>query len=309
MKSDQGDRLSSNFTFFLDWVAGAQFAGLYWARDRGLYEAAGLSVTLQEWQDEGLSVFEQVAQASARGELCAGCAEDNLIVGEVSTGGPFMAFGAMLERTPLVLMSHPDRAVRSFSDLKGKRVGMHADGIRALELVLALEEVSVSEIDICEVGFDLEHLRRGRVDALQGYVMTEPIQLGALGFPVDLLPIEHPLLRPFSQVYFANREVLDRHADVLESFLTTSSAGWRAVCNNPEAAARLLADVLGDRSQEAAQRRMIERLIPLIVGHDGSWEVGAIDAAQWQQNLASYLKLGMISRPVRLDQVVFQLGL
>ncbi len=306
-KCDGACRLNNNFTFFLDWVAGAQFAGLYWALDRGLYESAGLNVTLREWDGGGRSVFEQVAQASADGELCAGCAEDNLIVGEVSKGGLFMAFGAMLQRTPLVLMSHPDRAIRSFSDLRGKRVGMHADGIRVLELVLALEKVAVNEIEIHEIGFDLDSLCQGRTDALQGYLMTEPIQLGAMGFPVDLLSLEHPLLRPFAQVYFANREVLDRHADVLESFLVASSAGWTAVCDNPEAAASLLADILGDRSQEAEQLKMIERLIPLIIGH-GSLEVGTIDTSQWNQNLASYLLLGMISRPVGVDQVVFRFG-
>ncbi len=34
------------FTFVLDWYLNCQFAGLIWARDRGLYADAGLDVTL-----------------------------------------------------------------------------------------------------------------------------------------------------------------------------------------------------------------------------------------------------------------------
>jgi ABC-type nitrate/sulfonate/bicarbonate transport system substrate-binding protein len=306
-RSDQGTVLSSAFTFYLDWIASAQFAGLYWAKVLGFYESAGLNLTLVPWQNDSPSVFDRVAEAALRGELSAGCAEDNLIVRHASANGSMLAFGAMLQETPLVLMSRPERAIRSIADLRGKRVAMHEDGVRVLEMILALERIPVDEVDLHVVGFDLDHLSQGRCDALQGYCMTEPIQLAASGFAVDLLQVKHPKLHPSAQVYFGEQKALKSHAHIFSAFLDASSAGWRSVCANPEEAARLLADVLGDASREAEQFQMLERVIPLVNGTVTDREIGAIDRNQWERNIATYRQFGLIDRHLELNDVVLTL--
>lgn len=292
------------FTFYLDWVASAQFAGLYWALENGLYERADLSVTLVPWHEGGLSPFDSVAQAATVGTLSAGCAEDNLIVKQASIDRTVLAFGTMLQGTPLVVMSRPDRAIRKISDLRGKRVGMHADGIRALETVLALEEIPVADVDLHEVGFDLEVLLNDQFDALQGYVMTEPVHLAALGFDVDVMSISHPRLHPYAQVYFTDRRLLEQHGGVFADFLGASSAGWAAVEADPDAAAELLAQTLHDASLPGEHRSTLRRLIPLITAGLPSDRTGTIDAEQWTRNLATYYEFGLTDRRLELPDVV-----
>jgi NitT/TauT family transport system substrate-binding protein len=306
LRSDRGPPLSKSLLFSFDWVAGAQFAGLHWAREHGLYAASGLDVTLEPWQDDGLSMFEKVSLPAPNGVLRAGCAEDNLIVKQASSQGSMMAFGAMLQDPPLVVMSRPELGIRHVRDLRGKRVGMHVDGIRALEMVLALEGISVSELDLHEVGFDLDHLRSGDFDALQGYVMTEPLQLAASGLLVDVTPIRHHRLVPFAQVYFADRTLLAQHPGVFADFLAASSAGWSAVCADPAAASRMLARLIGNPPQlpEHEQRAMLDRIIPLVTS-ELQRSIGQIDVAQWQRNLETYVEFGMIDRSLELSDVVF----
>ncbi len=220
-------------------------------------------------------------------------------------GGSVAAFGAMLQDTPLVLMSRPDRRIRSIGDLHSKRVGMHPDGIRALEIVLALEGISVADVDIHEVGFDLDHIRHDRFDAVQGYTMTEPVQLAVSGVAVDVLSIKHPRLLPYAQVYFSERTLMTNNRRAFESFLSASNAGWLSVCAEPDRAAALIAEMLGAPTQQTEQRQMLERLIPLVLGGRQANQIGAIDLEQWQRNLETYANFGLIDRPMNVHDVVF----
>jgi NitT/TauT family transport system substrate-binding protein len=203
-----------------------------------------------------------------------------------------------------VLMSLPSKHIRSIQDLRGKRIGMHNDGNRALQMVLALEGIALDDVHVVEVSFALDHLSAGRCDALQGYAMTEPIELEAMGEAVDVLPVSHERLQPYAQAYFASNAVIASHGDVLQKFLAASHAGWRAVLANPDQAARIIADMMGDPAQAQQQRKMLERLLPLVAGDLPEKQIGTLVHAQWQRNLATYYEHGLIDRPLALHDVL-----
>lgn len=305
----------TSFTFYLDWIVCSQFAGIFWAKEHGLYEAKGLDVNVVSWHDDGRTVIDKVLQSASSGELCAGCAEDNLVVRRCADDGSVMVFGAMLQDTPLVLMSRPTQFIRSLADLRGKRVGMHADGIRVLELVLALEGIPPGDLDLQEVGFDLEHLRSDRFDALQGYTMTEPVQLSSLGVDVDVMAVKHRRLKPYAQTYFSETTLLSSRPEPFVNFLCASSAGWLAACAQPEEAAALVSRLMhqdlptGDRRQaESDRRRSLDRVISLVLGHLPPERIGSVEIEQWKRNLATYFEFGLIPRPLGIEDVVFELG-
>jgi NitT/TauT family transport system substrate-binding protein len=295
----------TSLDFYFDWILGAQFAGLCWAQHQGLYEQAGLQVNLIPWFHDGRSVIDKVTKAAAAGSLCAGSCEDNLIIGHIAANPQptIRAIGAMFQEAPMVLMSRPEFLISSLADLHGKRIGMHPDGIQILTTILTLEDIDVSELDIHEVGFDLDHLLLNRFDAVQGYVMTEPVQLAQLGIDVNVFPIRHHRLQPFAQVYFATEEQTQTHADALRRFLAASHEGWRVVVEHPQDAAAVVANMLGDPSLRGEQLCMIERLIPLVAGAEKAG-IGSIPADQWTRNLVTYFQQGTIPRALMLTDVI-----
>ncbi len=295
------------FTFFLDWIAGAQFAGLYRAKALGLYETAGLDVTLVPWVNDGQTVWEKVQEMAASGSLGAGCMEDNLIIRCADVDRSVVAFGAMLQRTALALMSKPEQGIANFSDLRGKCVGMHTDGIRALQVILALEGIDKSELDLLEVGFDLDHLTSGKLDAVQGYVMTEPIQLRQRGVEVDVMQVQHHQLRPHAQVYFSTPTLLATHQHTFSAFLNASTLGWQHACADPESTASVLPEVLGDAHQASTQLAMLRSVIPLVFGSEPVARHGRINMQQWDRNLQTYFQFGFTDRQLQVDDVVFEL--
>jgi ABC-type nitrate/sulfonate/bicarbonate transport system substrate-binding protein len=347
------------FTFYLDWICCAQFAGLCWAKEKGLYADAGLDVRLVPWGEavaradgsaapsvgetpsigvDGLSgelaagslgvalggsgldamgelivaaeeesVIDKVLRSTVNGRLSAGSCEDNLVVSRAAKDGSVKVLGVMLQETPLVLMSLPEQRIRSLADLRGKHIGMHADGIRVLEMLLELEGIPLADLTIEEVGFDLAHLPEGRFDAQQGYAMTEPVQLQAMGIHVDLLTLQSPQLQPYAQTYFAPSAALETDRQVFRAFLVASTVGWRAACSEPDEAARTVARMMGDPSQEPTQRLMLDRVIPLVAGRLPIKQAGKIEADQWKRNLATYFRAGLIDRRLELADVAVDL--
>ena len=288
------------FTFYLDWMICAQFAGLCWAKAKGLYEAVDLDVQLIPWQEDGRSIIDKVMM----GGLCAGSSEDNLIVSAVANGHDVRAIGTMLQGTPLSLMSRKTQPIRGMHDLRGKRVGMHSDGIHALETILTMEGIPLNDLTIQEVTFDLEHLRQDRFDVLQGYAMTEPVQLAALGIEVDVLPVSHARLHPYAQVFFASADCITTDGAILTRFLAASMDGWRAAMLNLDETAHIIANLIGDMARTAEQRQMLDRLLPLVAGDLPSDQIGKLDIGQWHHNLETYHQFGLIQKALTIHDVL-----
>ena len=283
--------MRQEFTFFLDWLPNVQFAGICWALDRGLYREAGLSVTLVPWVENGRDIVETVAA----GGLCAGSAEDNLVVSASACGhARVSALAAMFRQTPLVVMSRSESGIRSIADLRGKRVAMHCDGIKILEGMLELHGIGRSELDLVEVAYDLDNLLARRFDAVQGYAVSEPLELAANGVSVSTFSLRHSKLHPYAQVVFATDEALAAQRQAYERFLQASFAGWRACLKDfDEAAAsiRRVGEPMGDLEREKTALGLVRRLV---AGGEGAEQIGSIDPERWADNLRAYRRLGII---------------
>ncbi|MEL6585067.1 MAG: ABC transporter substrate-binding protein [Pseudomonadota bacterium] len=130
-------------SFQLDWKINAQFAGLFAAKSAGLYEA-GLDI--RAWQD-GVNVVSEVAE----GRATFACAEQNLILGAQAEGAPVKAVATMFQASPYGLMAPAGTALTSLDDLRGKRVGVHVDGVKVLDLVKGVN--GIDDIEVVEIPY------------------------------------------------------------------------------------------------------------------------------------------------------------
>ena len=279
------------FAFYLDWLPNAQFAGICWALDRGLYREAGLDVTLVPWVEDGRSVVDKVMA----GGLCAGSAEDNLVIAaRADQSIRVSALAVMFAQTPLVVMSRPETGIRSVADLRGKRVAMHCDGIRILEGMLELHGIHRSDLELVEVTHDLNNLLNRRFDAVQGYAVAEPLELAARGLTVSTLTLRHSKLHPYAQVVFAPDSLLAAHRRSYERFLQASFAGWRACLEDLDQAGtsiRRVGEPMESPELEISALRLVRELVTTGNGKNG---MGCIDPSRWAANLRAYRRLGIV---------------
>jgi ABC-type nitrate/sulfonate/bicarbonate transport system substrate-binding protein len=289
------------YRFYLDWNLNCQFAGLIWAREKGLFARAGLDVDL-------VSALENPHTATLDlvldGGLCAGCMEDNLIVRAAVEGRGIKAIGATMQDSPIHLITLADSTLRRLANVPGRRIAMHRDGIHLLEAVLTLHDMDPGQVETTISGWTLDQLIDGTFDAVQGYTTTEPHALSRRGVATHLIPVRHHDLHPWAQMMFATDQVIAEHDDLLERFVTACKEGWKdAMTHRPEAA-DMIASVSAEHDDPEENRRILDLMLPLIAGRRGLDHTVTTDPERWRRNLATYARFDMIRREPAYSEVV-----
>jgi ABC-type nitrate/sulfonate/bicarbonate transport system substrate-binding protein len=282
------------FDLVLDWLPNVQFAGPCLALAEGFYRSAGLDLRLIPWFEDGQSIIDRTR---ARTVSAAGSAEDNLVIkARVCDGLPVSALAAMFQTTPLVVMSLPGSGITRIQDLAGKRVAMHCDGIRILEVLLVEAGVDRSGLDLVEVTHDLGNLTSGRWDAVQGYAVSEPLELASRGVTVETLTLRSAALHPYAQVVFADDAAVATAPDLYRAMLSATFDGWRAAINDPEAALHAIRAFGAPMEDPAQERIALDRVLALVNGEevDGAAGLGRIASARWASNVAAYTRAGIV---------------
>ncbi|MBT5434720.1 MAG: ABC transporter substrate-binding protein [Rhodospirillaceae bacterium] len=287
--------------FFLDWEPNCQFAGLIWAREKGLFAQAGLDVRLiPPHENPDTPTLDLVLG----GGLCAGVMEDNLIVRAAAAGKSVRAIGATMQDSPIMLITAPDSGIGELGDLPGRRIAMHRDGIHLLETVLALHGIEAGSIETTVAGWNLDQLIDGTFDAVQGYTTTEPHTRARRGFATHLIPLRHHDLHPWAQMMFTSDAVIAEHPDALGRFVSACKQGWRQAMAEPGETAEMVAACSNEHDDPCENRHILDLMLPLIAGERGLDHCVTTDPDRWRRNLATYVHFGMIEREISYDAVV-----
>ena len=290
--------------FYLDWRLNCQFAGLLWARERGLFATQGLDVRLVSPEENPHSTTLDLVLAGAR---CVGCMEDNLIVRAVVAGKGIKAIGATMQDSPMHLVTLPTSGMSCLSDAAGRRIAMHRDGVHLFEAVLELHGLDPGCVEKTVSGWTLGQLLDGTFDAVQGYATTEPHCLRRLGQTTRLIPIRHQHLRPWAQMMFTTDAMIATHGPALHRFLVACKEGWRQAMSNLEECAGLIAAHSGEHGDASENHCILKMMLPLVAGDQGLDYAVSTDPERWRRNLATYTRCGMIDRTPAYEEVVCEL--
>ena len=288
---------ATQLTMQLDWFFNVQFAGVFLAEDLGLYRDAGLEVAIKPWAD-GVDVPQLVAEDT----MALGCGEQNIVLAAQAAGAPIKAVATMFQASPSGLMTHPESGVASLDDLRGKRVGMHIDGVRVMNLVKGVNGIAEEEIEIVEIPYEGKFGRvvDGEFAAVQCYVVDEPIGVEAsFGIKPTVLRFSDYGFTSYAQVIMANDQLLAEHPDAVRTFLAATFTGWsHALADIPATAKRVASQYAADGSKytdvdyQAHSLELISDYVKLNVGSDG---IGVINPATWIKASELMVNYGIIN--------------
>ena len=153
-------------TVLLDWFVNPDHGPLIVAQEKGMFEAAGLDITLVEPADPSLP---PKLVAAGKAELAISYQPQlHMLVGE---GLPLVRV-ATLVATPLnSLVTLKDGPVQRIADLKGRKVGYSVGGFEDALLGRMLEThgLTLKDVELINVNFALSPaLMSGQVDAVIG---------------------------------------------------------------------------------------------------------------------------------------------
>lgn len=286
----------NGLTMQLDWKYNVQFAGLLLADHLGLYEQSGLSVTMKPWES-GMVVPQEVIE----NPMTIGCSEQNLILEAQAKGAALKAIATMFQASPYALMAMPDSGISTLGDLVGKKVGIHIDGIKVMELVKGVNNLSPNAIEVVEIPYEnkLDRLISGEFAAIQCYAVDEPIAFKQkVGQEPLLLPMDEYGYKAYAQVFFTTDAVLQTASTQVKQFLAASFEGWRRAIADIPGTAKLVAETYAEPGSKYTnveyQQQSLELVKQYVLRGISEAQLGTILPTQWQETADLMAQYGII---------------
>ncbi len=281
-------------TIALDWTLNTNHVGLIAARDRGLYEAAGLEVEILPYSD-----------TSSTALLAAGVADFAYMtsLGFMSaraTGADITALWVTMQREAGRLVYNSENAdITRPADLSGKTYAGFGSAWEAALIGTMIEnDGGVAEYDTVTLGTGAyEALASGRVDFTLEVATWEGINSELLGRKQSHFTYADYGIPDQQTGYIGTRaEVLAEQPETVEAFMRATQDGYEWAADHPAEAAKLML-AAGDFPNPA----LVEGSMTKLAGEgylkaEGT-PVGAIDPARLERMAKFLFDSGVLKNP------------
>jgi ABC-type nitrate/sulfonate/bicarbonate transport system substrate-binding protein len=255
-------------------------------------------VTIKPWES-GMIVPEVVAA----NPLTIGCSEQNLILDAQAQGVPLKAIATMMQASPYALMALPDRGINTLADLKGQKVGIHADGVKIIQLVEGVSGLEAGDIEEVEIPYEnkLDRLISGEFAAIQCYAVDEPIAFTQrVGQAPKIIPLDEYGYQAYAQVFFATTELLETYPEQVKAFLAASFDGWNQALVDIPTTAQLVAEKYAEPDSKYTnidyQQQSLALVKEYVLRGIPESQIGTIGGDRWQQTAELMARYGIIER-------------
>ncbi|MEB3279033.1 MAG: ABC transporter substrate-binding protein [Lyngbya sp.] len=296
-----------SLTLQLDWKYNVQFAGVLLADYYQLYRKQGLKIDIQPW-DFGVDVLEIVAE----NPTILGCAEQDVILAAQAAGKPIKAVATMFQTSPLGLMSMPDNNIASLQDLVGKKVGVHGDTQKVMDLVMGYSKLPPDDIEVVDISYDEKYdkLLTGEVDAVQCYLVDEPIGFAyQTGIEPTVIRLSDYGYDAYVQTIFAHNSLLETQREQVKAFLKATFQGWKLALENiPKAAEIVVENYVNPKSKynnldyQTQSLELISEYITL--GESLDEPLGLISTERWRTMSERLVKYNIIKTAPTLSDSI-----
>ncbi|MEU1296588.1 ABC transporter substrate-binding protein [Streptomyces sp. NPDC005840] len=286
----------------LQWVAQAQFAGYYAAKEKGFYDKACLDVTIQEG---GVNIVPQQVLSAGNAEFAVSHVTKTMVTRE--QGADLVNIGQEFQRGAYLQVAWADSGIKTLADLKGKRVGSWGYG-NELTLFAAMRGSGVDpkkDAKIIQQPFDMSLLLKHEVDAAQAKTFNEYAQLlestdpktGKLYRPSDFVAInlQDAGYQSLEDGVYARDGWLSKKAnqETAVKFLKATYEGWGYCRDELEGCVDIVLKN-GSALGKGHQTWMLNEVNKLVWPAENG--VGMMDKAAWDQTIDIAVKAGLLKK-------------
>ncbi len=263
---------ADKLTLQLKWVAQAQFAGYFVAKDKGFYEEAGLDV---EIKPGGPDIAPEQVIAGGGADVIVDWMGGALAAREKGVG--LVNIAQPFEKAGMEMVCPADGPVKSEADFKGKTLGVWFFGneypFYAWMNKLGLStEGGADGVTVLKQSFDVQPLIQKQADCISVMTYNEYWQLIDAGYkPEDLIVFNYSEMGNdlLEDGLYAMEENLKDPAfqEKMVKFVSASMKGWKYALENVDEAAGIVMENGGQ--DENHQKRMMGEVAKLIGSGSG----------------------------------------
>lgn len=286
----------------LDWYPQAEHGGFFQALARGFYREAGLDVELLSGGPGPRTGARLIGGAA---DIAIHRSDDILM--HVAEGLPFVIVGVFMQHDPQALLVHAESPVHDFADLDGRSV-IAVPGSTWMPYLERRHDISIRLIPHT---WSLTQFMADREMVQQCFITNEPYVAQQHGVKTRALLIAGSGYDPY-RVIFTTRRYADDHPEIVAAFVTASIRGWHDyMTGDPQPAHALILTRNDQFSPEfLAYSDQVMRDHQLVAGDPAKGEaVGAMDMDRLRREAALLTELGLLDKPVPVEQYVRPMGL
>jgi NitT/TauT family transport system substrate-binding protein len=264
----------------LNFLAGGPQAGFIYGKKLGLYERAGINLTIEEGRGSATT-----AQMVATGQTDIGYADAPAAMQLRSRGAPVTIIAPILQTNAFAIISLAESNITRPQDLVGKRLAVQPGTAQTtlLNAIIAANNLNASQLQIVNidpaalVGALLER----RVDAILAGADFQSIQIRDRGIAINEVLYRDVGVPTIGLSVIARDDKLRANADLYRRFVATSLQGWAEARGNPQAAAAAVNEGFPSVSvpQVLAQLAVNVRFLCA----PGAPSLGRVPDANWQR--------------------------
>lgn len=275
-------------TFLTSWFAQGEHGGFYQAKAAGIYEKAGLDVTIKMGgpQVNGMQLL-------LAGEADVIMGYDIQTLTSVQNGLPVTTVGASFQYDLQGMLTHDD--VKSLADLKGKTILVATSG-RATWWPWVKAKFGLTEEQSKPYTFNLQPFFADKNTAQQAYPSSEPFEAMQQKVPHKFFLFAKEGYPPYGTTMVTTNAFIAKNPDVVKRFVKASMEGWKSYIADPAKANVLIkADnpkMADDRLAFAVQQ--MKELKVLDGGDAATQGIGVMTEARWKATYDYMVAAGLL---------------
>jgi len=279
---------ADNIKLSLDWVPQGEHGGYFQAIAKGYYADQNIEV---EIIPGGPSVNTKAMLMAEQVEFNIGGSAGALNYAKQDL--PFKAVAAFFQKTPQVLMSHPNVGIDHPNDFQGKTIFISNFG-RLSFWGFIKNKYDLSDDQLKAYNFNSQPFIDDPQSIQQGYLSSEPFAIQKVaGFePVVHLLADHGFSAYANTIETSNK-LIEENPDLIKKFIAASRLGWQDyLANDPQPAFDLIQKLNPDMPSDKlayAHQKMIEYNI--VTGDNQ--KIGSMNAARWKEFYEMSIELGI----------------
>ncbi len=285
-------RAADKVTFLTSWFAQAEHGGFYQAKATGLYEKAGLDVTLKMGgpQVNGMQLL-------LAGETDVMMGYDLQVLKALEQGFPVVTVATSFQFDLQGMMTHDD--VTGLGALKDKTILVATSG-RSTWWPWLKAKYKYSEEQTRPYTFNLQPFFADPNVVQQAYPTSEPFQALQKGMKAKFFLFARDGYPPYGTTMVTTRTLVEKKPDVLARFIKASLEGWKSYLADPAPANALIKADNPSMSGEQIAFAVgeLKALQALDGGDAASLGIGIMTAARWKATYDFAVAAGLLKATV-----------
>src|SRR4051812_38757606 len=291
--SVSGAQAADAVTIQLKWVAQAQFAGYFVAKDKGFYKEAGLDVTIKPG---GPDVAPPQVIAGGGADVTVDWMPSALASRE--KGVPLVNISQTFKKSGLELTCRAETGIKKPTDLKGKTTGVWYGGneypfLSWMSKLGYKTDGSKDGVKIIKQGFNVDPLLQKQADCVSTMTYNEYWQVIDGGYKPSQLTVfkyeDEGVATLEDGLWVLDKNLKDpAFVARMAKFVTASMKGWDYAAKNPDEAVKIIlaGDSTGAKTAKDQKRMMLE--VAKLLGDAG----GKLDVKDYDRTVTTLMAGG-----------------